>query len=369
MLLAVAVVLVSVFFVATGWGGEMSYERPDHAPLDLGPVTATDIALMRPPTALWGYNMQVTDEALELIARAMRDRDVTIAALQQQLAELGPQPTQPLVPRQAPDTAESVPPADVRLPPYLRQPPETHHTFRPGQPQEPGPFADVISSFPEPPDRPDPESTHQAGPGERPDAPPTAPSSPAPGAPPTAPSSPAPDAPHPMGSPQSPGVSPTIQPPQAADVPPAIEYPQPPEPAPAAESPQPPEPAPAAGSPQPADVRHTRNFLRATSSKAPSSPQVPEAQTVPVPEARAPKTTPNPQVAQVTPPLSAPPVIEAGPQGSYDAHNWWAEQRAAREEQADNPASDVDPPAEGNGSAPPGPPDDEALAAAEEQGW
>ncbi len=61
----------------------------DHAPLDLGPVSATDVALLRPPTALWGYNMQVTDEALEQIAQAVRDRDVTIAFLQQRLDRTG----------------------------------------------------------------------------------------------------------------------------------------------------------------------------------------------------------------------------------------------------------------------------------------
>jgi hypothetical protein len=87
MLVAVLAVLVAVFFVATGRGGELSRERPDHAPLDLGPVSAADVALLRPPTAMWGYNVDVTDEALDLIARALRDRDVTIAYLQQQLAE------------------------------------------------------------------------------------------------------------------------------------------------------------------------------------------------------------------------------------------------------------------------------------------
>ena len=82
------VILVGVFVVATGRGGELAYEHPDYAPLDLGPVSATDVALVRPPTALWGYNMQVTDEALETIAQAIRDRDVTIAFLQQRLADL-----------------------------------------------------------------------------------------------------------------------------------------------------------------------------------------------------------------------------------------------------------------------------------------
>ena len=88
MILVAVAILVGVFFVATGRGGELAYERADSAPLDLGPVSATDVVLLRPPTALWGYNMQVTDEALEHIAQAIRDRDVTIAFLQQRLADL-----------------------------------------------------------------------------------------------------------------------------------------------------------------------------------------------------------------------------------------------------------------------------------------
>ncbi len=95
MILVAVVILVGVFFVATGRGGELAYEQADHAPLDLGPVSATDVALLRPPTALWGYNMQVTDEALEQIARAVRDRDVTIAFLQQRLADLTTRPAEP----------------------------------------------------------------------------------------------------------------------------------------------------------------------------------------------------------------------------------------------------------------------------------
>ena len=89
LLLVIIAILVGVFFVAIGKGGELAYEQPDHAPLDLGLVSATDIALLRPPTALWGYNMQVTDEALDVIARALRDRDIEIAYLQRQLADLG----------------------------------------------------------------------------------------------------------------------------------------------------------------------------------------------------------------------------------------------------------------------------------------
>jgi len=86
MLLAVVAVLVAVFFVATGRGGELSREHVDYAPLELGSVSAADIAMMRPPTAMWGYNVDVTDEALDQIAGAVRDRDLEIAYLRQQLA-------------------------------------------------------------------------------------------------------------------------------------------------------------------------------------------------------------------------------------------------------------------------------------------
>jgi hypothetical protein len=89
LILAIIAILVGVFAVSTGRGGEMAYEQADHAPLDLGPMSPTDIALLRPPTALWGYNMQVTDDALDRIARALRDRDIEVAYLRRQLGDLG----------------------------------------------------------------------------------------------------------------------------------------------------------------------------------------------------------------------------------------------------------------------------------------
>jgi hypothetical protein len=91
MIAAAIAILIGVYVAATGRGGELAYEHPDHAPLDLGPVSATDIAMLRPPTALWGYNIDVTDEALGRIARAVRERDVTIAYLQSRLADPRPQ--------------------------------------------------------------------------------------------------------------------------------------------------------------------------------------------------------------------------------------------------------------------------------------
>src|ERR1700760_3128299 len=88
MLVVAVVILAGVVAVASGRGGEMAVPEPDYPPIDLGPVSAADVALLRPPSAAWGYNMRVTDEALEVIARAVTERDVQIAALQQQVSDL-----------------------------------------------------------------------------------------------------------------------------------------------------------------------------------------------------------------------------------------------------------------------------------------
>ena len=95
MLIAVVVILVAVVLVATGRGGELSAERTDYAPLDLGPASATDVALLRPPTALWGYDMQATDEAMAQIAESVRERDVRIVALEQLVTDLSREPAPP----------------------------------------------------------------------------------------------------------------------------------------------------------------------------------------------------------------------------------------------------------------------------------
>lgn len=93
MVVAVVAVLVAVVFVALGRGGEMSVERPDYEPLNLGPASATDVALLRPPGGLWGYNMAATDEAMVRIAESIRERDVRIVALEQLVADLSREPS------------------------------------------------------------------------------------------------------------------------------------------------------------------------------------------------------------------------------------------------------------------------------------
>jgi hypothetical protein len=88
MLVAAAAVLIGVVLVAMGRGGELAFFQADYAPLKLDEVSATDVALFRPPTALWGYSMQATDEALNRVAAAITERDIEISALQQQVADL-----------------------------------------------------------------------------------------------------------------------------------------------------------------------------------------------------------------------------------------------------------------------------------------
>ena len=88
MVIAVIAVVAAVVFLARGRGGGLSAERNDYIPLDLGPVSATDVALLRPPMGLWGYSMQATDEALDQIAESIKERDVRIVALEQLVTDL-----------------------------------------------------------------------------------------------------------------------------------------------------------------------------------------------------------------------------------------------------------------------------------------
>jgi hypothetical protein len=89
LLLAGAVILVGVVGVAMGRGGEMAEFPSDYLPPALDDLfTAADVAALRPPPGLWGYNIRVTDEALSRVAQVVTERDVEIAVLRQQLAEL-----------------------------------------------------------------------------------------------------------------------------------------------------------------------------------------------------------------------------------------------------------------------------------------
>jgi len=88
LLVAAAAILGGVVVAALGRAGEMATFAGDTAPIELDEVTATDVALLRPPMSLWGYNAQATEDALRVIARSLTARDVEIATLRRELADL-----------------------------------------------------------------------------------------------------------------------------------------------------------------------------------------------------------------------------------------------------------------------------------------
>jgi hypothetical protein len=88
LLAAAAVILAGVVVVAMGRGGELVLSVPDRRPLDPEILTAADVALLRPPAALWGYDRQATHVVLNMVAQTVTERDVEIAALRRQLADL-----------------------------------------------------------------------------------------------------------------------------------------------------------------------------------------------------------------------------------------------------------------------------------------
>ena len=135
LILVAVAILVGVVGVAIGRGGEMVEFAGDYPPLETDDLlTAADVALLRPPSALWGYNAAVTDQAFGRIAQVVTERDVEITALRSQLAEIrgvpgadsadasdspappAPAPPAPLAPRAdeaAPAVADEAAPADA----------------------------------------------------------------------------------------------------------------------------------------------------------------------------------------------------------------------------------------------------------------
>jgi hypothetical protein len=92
LLLTAVAILAGVVVVAVGRGGELAIFRSDAPPLRHEFASAADLASWRPPTALFGYSAQATDDALQRIARTVADRDAELAMLRSQLAELRADP-------------------------------------------------------------------------------------------------------------------------------------------------------------------------------------------------------------------------------------------------------------------------------------
>jgi hypothetical protein len=122
LFLAAAAILGCVVLAALGMAGEMATFPSDSAPLRLDEVTATDVALLRPPLALWGYNVPATEEALGVIARAVTARDTEIASLRAELADI-----------RARQLADEQWPHEQRASPEDEQPPQPAGETWPGE--------------------------------------------------------------------------------------------------------------------------------------------------------------------------------------------------------------------------------------------
>jgi len=128
LLVVAAAILGGVVVAALGRAGEMATFAGDTAPIELDQVSATDVALLRPPMSLWGYNAQATEDALRVIARSVTARDVEIATLRRELADLqsrqdgvrtagpGGRPVTAAGPARAPGPATAASPAGAARP-------------------------------------------------------------------------------------------------------------------------------------------------------------------------------------------------------------------------------------------------------------
>jgi hypothetical protein len=114
LFLAAVAILGCVVLAALGMAGEMALFPPDSAPLRMNEVTAADVALLRPPLALWGYSVPATEEALGVIARAVTTRDTEIATLRQELDDMRAQAQ--WRPGERPTPQHAVPPQDAVAP-------------------------------------------------------------------------------------------------------------------------------------------------------------------------------------------------------------------------------------------------------------
>jgi len=89
LLLAAAVILGGVVAVAMGRGGELAAFRRDVPAARFRARTPADVAMLRLPLGLFGYQQQATADALRAVARLVAERDAEITRLRDELWRLG----------------------------------------------------------------------------------------------------------------------------------------------------------------------------------------------------------------------------------------------------------------------------------------
>jgi len=89
LLAAALAILAGVVAVAMGRGGEMAEFGPDRPATAIRLTSAADLAALRLPLGLLGYQQQAADEALRAAALALAGREAEVARLRAQLAGPG----------------------------------------------------------------------------------------------------------------------------------------------------------------------------------------------------------------------------------------------------------------------------------------
>ncbi len=146
LLIAAVAIVVGVIVVALGRGGELAHFAADVPRWDAELGTAADVALLRPPSALFGYSTQATDDALGQIAQLVTQRDVEIASLRSRVAELqGRRETRAAQAAAAParrPPGPASPPGQAAQPGPSRQPQPDEPWSAWERPARPGPAED-----------------------------------------------------------------------------------------------------------------------------------------------------------------------------------------------------------------------------------
>lgn len=91
VLLAAAIaILAGVVVVAMGRGGEIAQSHPDAPMWPPSIRTAADLAMLRLPVGLFGYQEEATDAALDAAARLIAEQQAEIARLRAEAWRLRP---------------------------------------------------------------------------------------------------------------------------------------------------------------------------------------------------------------------------------------------------------------------------------------
>lgn len=89
LLTAAAAILGGVVAVVMGRGGEIAWFARDLPAVRFRLRTPSDVAMLRLPTGLFGFQEHATGEALREIAQLLAERDAEIARLRDDVRQLG----------------------------------------------------------------------------------------------------------------------------------------------------------------------------------------------------------------------------------------------------------------------------------------